>query len=127
VPAESDLGLVADAAHAGYGDWLAGGVKLFEYTAAMLHSKYAVVDDDWCTVGTFNANPPSLGWANEANVFVFDPAFVGRVARLFARDLRSGRPVARETLGGRPALLRARELLASGIMNLVEIARPGSK
>ena len=54
---ETDLPIIRHAAHAEMGEWLRAGLQLFGYERALLHAKYAVIDDDWCTVGTFNANP----------------------------------------------------------------------
>lgn len=76
-----------------YDRWLGGGTKLFEYEAAMFHAKYALVDDDWATVGTFNLNATSLRWVNEANFIVRQRPFVHRLASVFEADLRSCREV----------------------------------
>ena len=45
-----------------------------------MHSKIAVIDDDWCTIGSFNINPVSVACAHELNVLVHDRAFVAKVA-----------------------------------------------
>src|SRR5207302_4118763 len=35
-------------------DVLAAGVKVYQYTRGMLHSKVFIVDDEWASVGTAN-------------------------------------------------------------------------
>ncbi|HEU4409781.1 MAG TPA: phosphatidylserine/phosphatidylglycerophosphate/cardiolipin synthase family protein [Polyangiaceae bacterium] len=94
VPGPSnDLPAIRLASLARYGRWLEGGIKLYEYGPAMFHAKYALVDDDWATVGTFNLNPTSLRWVNEANFLVRQRPFVHRLASIFETDLRSCREV----------------------------------
>jgi cardiolipin synthase len=77
-----------------------------------MHSKFALVDDDWCTIGTFNANPSSLSAVNEVNLFVFDPAFVAQVADLFSK--------ARGSLAARSLQGKAADWLAHGALSLLD-------
>ena len=78
------------AAHALCDELLSYGVQIHEYTAAFLHAKVAVVDDDWATVGSSNIDPLSLLLNLEGNVVVQDPAFAGALA---PRDRRRDRAV----------------------------------
>ncbi|QYY28346.1 MULTISPECIES: cardiolipin synthase ClsB [Cupriavidus] len=52
------------------------GVRIFEYCERPNHSKVAVVDDDWATVGSSNLDPLSLSLNLEANLVIRDGAFV---------------------------------------------------
>ncbi|MCA3188005.1 MAG: cardiolipin synthase ClsB, partial [Cupriavidus sp.] len=52
------------------------GVRIFEYCERPNHSKVAVVDDDWATVGSSNLDPLSLSLNLEANLVIRDTAFV---------------------------------------------------
>ncbi|HEU4538753.1 MAG TPA: cardiolipin synthase B, partial [Polyangiaceae bacterium] len=101
LPGKSDLTTIARAASADYGDWLRRGLRIFEYQNVVMHSKYALVDDDWCSVGTFNANSTSVGLTNEVNLFVYDPAFVDRCAEQFERDLARSKEVTPAQLAGK--------------------------
>ena len=76
----TDHPLQQRATRALYGQFLAGGVRIFEYHRSHLHAKVAVVDERWATVGSSNIDPFSLLLAREANVFVRDAGF--------AEDLR---------------------------------------
>ena len=79
-----------------YGELLARGVRVFEYTPAFLHAKVAVIDGRWATVGSSNIDPLSL-WLNlEANVVVIDETFAGaleqRLAEAFAESVEITSP-----------------------------------
>lgn len=117
----TDLPLLKRAAIAEYQTWLDRGLSLYEYTRTVMHSKYAVVDDDWCSVGTFNSNPTSIGLANEVNLFVFDPRFVERVAQQFTEDLSHARRVTQAQAQSRPFLARAVDELFRDTMDIADL------
>lgn len=121
VPARSDLAIIARAARAEHDQWLAHGIKVFQFVPTMLHSKFAVVDDDWATIGTFNANVTSIRYANEANLFVFDRTFVAAVARLFGADVARSRRLTPALLGRRSPADWLKDALANAVFNLLEI------
>ncbi len=62
-----------------YGKLLDDGIEVYEYHASYLHAKVAVIDA-LATVGSSNLDPFSLLLAREANVFVDDADFAGRLA-----------------------------------------------
>jgi cardiolipin synthase A/B len=62
-----------------YGTLLDAGVELYEYLPSYLHTKVAVVDGQWATVGSSNIDPFSLLLAREANVFVRNAAFAAEL------------------------------------------------
>ncbi len=63
------------ASRALYRQFLAAGVRIYEYYPSLLHAKVAVFDRRVATVGSSNIDPFSLLLAQEANVFVDDAAF----------------------------------------------------
>lgn len=63
------------ATHAFYSQFLRNGIEIYEYRAGFMHSKVAVIDHEWATVGSSNIDPFSLLLAREANVIVQDKAF----------------------------------------------------
>ena len=63
------------ASQALYGQLLAAGIEIYEYQASFLHSKVAVVDGKWSTVGSSNIDPFSLLLAREANLAILDEGF----------------------------------------------------
>ncbi len=64
------------------------GVRIFEYCERPIHSKVAVVDDDWSTVGSSNLDPLSLSLNLEANLVIRDDTFVATLKDNL-RDLMS--------------------------------------
>jgi cardiolipin synthase len=137
LPGESDLPIMKRAALSEYAAWLDHGLVLWEYRGfgggeepegpggmkrRIMHSKIAVIDDDWCTIGTFNANPSSLALANEVNLFVSDPAFVARVARLFEEDRTKCQRVTKESTLERSLLDRVGDALANNAVTLLDVA-----
>jgi cardiolipin synthase len=115
VPRESDLPAVAAVTRGEFRAWRERGFGVYEYQPRIMHSKFALVDDAWATVGTFNAMSPGIWWANETNVIVRDPAFVAEVARVFELDVAQSRPVDAATMAALPwpARLRDRMLAAA--------------
>ncbi|MCB5190586.1 cardiolipin synthase ClsB [Methylobacillus arboreus] len=63
------------ATHEVYGLFLRHGIEIYEYRASFMHSKVAVTDSRWATVGSSNLDPFSLLLAREANIMVQDKTF----------------------------------------------------
>ena len=72
---EPDMAIVKTAAEMLYEHLLRANVKVYEYCKRPLHGKVALVDDEWCTVGSSNLDPLSLALNLEANLVVRDRAF----------------------------------------------------
>ena len=94
VPRRTDLRSVRWAASAEYEEWLARGIRIFEFLPRVLHSKAAVIDDDWATVGSLNVDVASLRWGNEVNLVVKDERFVEQTAALLEHDFASSEELA---------------------------------
>jgi len=104
------------AQHALYGQLLAGGVKIYQYTRSFLHAKAAVIDDDWATVGSSNLDPYSMLLAREANVLVRDAAFAAALrARLEGAIAAESVPFGPEDLLRRSWPARVFDWIAFGI------------
>lgn len=63
------------ATHEVYALFLRHGIEIYEYRASFMHSKVAVMDKRWATVGSSNLDPFSLLLAREANIVVQDKRF----------------------------------------------------
>ena len=63
------------ASHAFYAIFLKNDIEIYEYRKGFMHSKVAVIDSEWATVGSSNIDPFSLLLAREANVVVKDKTF----------------------------------------------------
>ncbi len=80
-----------------YRFFLANGVLIYEYSAAHLHAKVALIDDDWATVGSSNIDPFSLWLSREANVVMRDHNIIARLRESLEEALtRQARPVTTE-------------------------------
>jgi cardiolipin synthase len=70
MPRDTDVKLAQLASRHLYERLLRDGVELYEWAGGILHSKTAVIDDDWCTVGSFNFDARSIYNNLELNVAV---------------------------------------------------------
>jgi len=100
------------AAYALCDEMLSFGVQIHEYTAAFLHAKVAVVDDDWATVGSSNIDPLSLLLNLEANVVVRDRVFAASLRQEIEIALASSVAVTEESVGSGPRRLLRRGFIA---------------
>jgi cardiolipin synthase len=78
------------ATHAFYSEFLRSGIEIYEYRKSFMHSKVAVVDDAWATVGSSNIDPFSLLLAREANVVVKDTTFANELRADLQANIEDG-------------------------------------
>ncbi len=121
MPKDSDLPLIEQAARAEYVHWIEHGLRVFEYGRCMNHSKMTIVDDDFCTIGTFNANPTSMALANEVNVFIKNKEFVALAAEHFVRDLEFCDEVDPDEVRNRPLLEQVRDRVKADMLNVGDL------
>ncbi len=67
------------ATHAFYSEFLRNGIEIYEYRKSFMHSKVAVIDNYWATVGSSNIDPFSLLLSHEANAVVQDTEFANEL------------------------------------------------
>ena len=75
VQGEPDMAIAKFGASMLYHHLLRAGIRVYEYTDRPMHTKVALVDDDWATVGSSNLDPLSLSLNLEANVVIRDREF----------------------------------------------------
>ena len=112
LPSKTDNSLVYHAGRSYYGELLAAGVKIYERQARMLHSKSAVVDRVWTTIGSTNLDWRSLVYNDELNAVILGPDFAAQVVAVFTRDLANSEQVTLEDWKGRPIRDRIKEAAA---------------
>jgi len=78
------------ASHALYAQFLAADIDIFEYHASFMHSKVAVIDSTWATIGSSNIDPFSLLLAREANMVVKDAGFAAELRQDIEQTILSG-------------------------------------
>jgi cardiolipin synthase len=120
VPGQSDLPSIQAATRGEYLDWVRNGLRVSEYLPRVMHSKFALVDEEWATIGTFNAISPGVWWANETNVIVRDRGFVTELARVFETDLGQSALVTPAWVARRPFRARLWDKLVARSYRLVE-------
>ncbi len=105
-----------------YGQLLAGGIEIHEYTASYLHAKVAVIDEHWATVGSSNIDPYSLLLAREANVVVYDTGFAGQLHAVLTQAIdRDSRHVDTAAYARRGFVARARDWCAFIVVRLATV------
>jgi cardiolipin synthase len=93
LPVESDVPAVAYATRRLY-DWLLShGIELFEWGQSILHSKTAVIDGQWCTVGSHNLDYRSWAYNLEINVVIEQSAVTAVLEAKMQADFDSSVPV----------------------------------
>jgi len=76
------------ASRALYQSLLVSGIEIYEYHTSFMHSKVAVIDRRWATVGSSNIDPISLWLAREANIVVDDAGFATQLREDLEQAIR---------------------------------------
>jgi cardiolipin synthase len=97
--------------HSYYKKLLSSGVKIFQYTGLMLHSKTAVIDHEWATVGSFNLDSLSILYNYEANIVSTKKDFADEVRKYFLEDLEFAEEVHFDSWKNRSTGEKIREIL----------------
>ncbi|MEA3306414.1 MAG: phospholipase D-like domain-containing protein, partial [Elusimicrobiota bacterium] len=93
-PFNTDHPYVRWASWALYGKMIESGIKIYEWQGAILHSKAAVIDGQWSSVGSHNLDHRSLYYNLELNINVFDEKFGNSMKDVFLEDLKNSRRIA---------------------------------
>ena len=94
----SDVPLIRRAATHLYSSFLRRHIVLYEWHKSVLHSKAAVVDNKWATVGSFNLNSLSCFGSIEMNVEVHSSLFAGVLRFDFNNVINQCRQITFSTL-----------------------------
>jgi cardiolipin synthase len=87
LPAHTDSWLVFHAGRSHYERLLQAGVHIFERRGVVLHSKTALVDGVWATVGSTNLDWRSFLHNHEINAVMLGAEFGQQLQSMFDRDL----------------------------------------
>ena len=112
LPGYSDSDLVFHAGRAQYAPLLAAGVHIYERNGALLHSKTAVIDGVWSTVGSTNLDWRSFMDNDEINAVILGRDFAAQMAAMFAKDLAASQAIDPQTWQDRPVQFKLKEWLA---------------
>ena len=112
LPSQTDSWLVFHAGRRSYDRLLRAGVKIFERQGVILHSKTALIDGVWATVGSTNLDWRSFLHNHELNAVVLGADFGRQLQAMFVRDLAASDAVTLESWQRRGLDLRVKEQLA---------------
>jgi cardiolipin synthase len=102
VQGRTDITSIWYASRDHYDYLLRHGVRLYEWSGPVLHQKTCVVDDTWCSVGSYNMDHLSLLRNLEVNLHILDKDFSARLRRSFEADVAVSRPILLEHWRQRP-------------------------
>ena len=106
VPGRSDVGAVYYAGRRLYGRLFRHGVRIWEWHKSVLHSKCAVIDDQWSTVGTYNLDYRSWYFNLEVNVAVESEQVAQSMRSRFELDISESSELDRRRWDFRPLMDR---------------------
>jgi len=112
LPSHSDSAVVFHAGRSHYSTLLKAGVKIYERRGALLHSKTAIVDGVWSTVGSSNLDWRSFLDNDEINAVILGREFGQQMQVMFARDLEASEAIDLESWERRPLIFRFKEWMA---------------
>jgi cardiolipin synthase len=113
LPSQSDAWLIFHAGRRFYHSMLKAGVKLYERRGVILHSKTAVIDGVWATVGSTNLDWRSFLHNDELNAVVLGADFGQQMEAMFQKDLQASQQVTLQQWKQRPLSNRVKETFAS--------------
>ena len=112
VPGKSDSQFTYTASRSHYGTLLLGGIKVFEYQAALMHAKTIVVDGVWASIGSTNFDNRSFALNQEINVTVYDKGTAQRLEQIFNDDLKYAKEITYEEWQSRSIFERLFDLFS---------------
>jgi cardiolipin synthase len=112
LPGQTDSWLVFHAGRGFYTQLLRAGVRIYERRGAILHSKTALVDGVWATVGSTNLDWRSFLHNYELNAVVLGVEFGDQLQAMFERDLAASDAIVLAEWERRTLDLRFKEAFA---------------
>jgi cardiolipin synthase len=112
LPSATDSWMVFNAGRSHYANLLKSGVKIHERRGALLHSKTAIVDGVWSTVGSTNLDWRSFLFNEEVNAVVLGQEFAAQMQTMFDEDIAVSDAITLESWNDRPLQNRVKELAA---------------
>lgn len=112
LPGKTDSWAVFHAGRSHYASLLEAGVRLYERRDAVLHSKTAVIDGVWSTIGSTNLDWRSFLHNDEINAVILGSDFGARLEAMFRRDLGESTEIEAQAWRRRSLWLRLQERTA---------------
>lgn len=112
LPSHSDSEMVFHAGRSHYSGLLDCGVRIHERRGRLLHSKTAVIDGVWSTVGSSNLDWRSFLNNDEVNAVILGREFGQKMQAAFASDLAASEEISPDNWKHRSLFLRLKEWAA---------------
>lgn len=112
LPGHTDSWLVFHAGRAYYAELLEAGVKIYERRDALLHSKTALIDGVWSTIGSTNLDWRSFLHNDEVNAVILGRDFAAQMQTMFDADLASSNQITPEQWARRSLINHLQETAA---------------
>jgi cardiolipin synthase len=109
LPSHSDSGPALAAQHSHYAELLKAGVKIYERSDGILHSKTVVVDGVWSIVGSSNFDHRSVLFNDEVDAVVISAATGAQLESYFQQDLEHAAGIDLASWEQRPLAQKLRE------------------
>jgi cardiolipin synthase len=115
----SDVPTVRYASRARYAWLMKRGVRIYEWSKTVFHSKTAVVDDVWCTVGTYNLDYRSWRFNLEVNVAIADASLGHAMRDAFLVDMDASVRIDERAWRARPVFEKLLEWMSYAVRKLL--------
>ncbi len=112
LPRHSDVPIARLASRSYFPELLEAGVRIYEYTPAILHAKAVVLDKQHSMLGSANLDFRSFRVNFEVSVIIENPELNAALAQTFLKDLDQSRELTLHELERRPVWERVMEASA---------------
>jgi cardiolipin synthase A/B len=112
LPSQSDFWAVFHAGRSFYTELMEAGVLIYERREVLLHSKTAVVDGVWSSIGSTNLDWRSFLHNEELNAVVLGEKFSAQMMATFEKDLAASEQITPEAWRRRGLVTRVKEHFA---------------
>ena len=116
---ETDVKTTWWAGRSRYEELLSGGIRIYEYQPAMMHSKTFIVDGLWGSIGSMNFDNRSLAFNNESNLVFLDRGEGAKMDSIFFDDVSRSKEITLSEFRKRPWQERVIEWGASLLSRLL--------
>ena len=116
---ETDVKTTWRAGRSSYEELLKGGIRIYEYQPAMIHSKTFIVDGMWGSIGSMNFDNRSLAFNNESNFVFLDAGFGAEMNATFLDDLTRSKEIMLAEFQKRPWYERVMEKASALLSRLL--------
>jgi cardiolipin synthase len=106
LPSHTDVGATLAVQRSYYPRLLAAGIKVYERSDGIVHSKSMVVDGVWSLVGSSNFDQRSILFNDEVDVVVLGKATADQLRKTILTDIGHGKLIDWQTVRQQGALQR---------------------